>query len=186
MALETTPKDGNAQPQGVYLAKRKRKKTMPIWVVGVVAALAGILVGYWLRNASARAHSAAFEALATEREKRAGELTGEIDALRASVAAKADDASRSAATVAGLTAKLENEQKNMAEKVALLETAKKALSDQFQTLAGEILDQKSKSFSEGSQKEIGNLLGPLKTQIEDFRKKVEEAQTDSKTGVARL
>jgi DNA recombination protein RmuC len=159
---------------------------MPIWVVGVVAALAGILVGYWLRNASARAHSAAFEALATEREKRAGELTGEIDALRASVAAKADDASRSAATVAGLTAKLENEQKNMAEKVALLETAKKALSDQFQTLAGEILDQKSKSFSEGSQKEIGNLLGPLKTQIEDFRKKVEEAQTDSKTGVARL
>jgi DNA recombination protein RmuC len=88
--------------------------------------------------------------------------------------------------VAELNAKLENEQKNMAEKVALLETAKKALSDQFQTLAGEILDQKSKSFSEGSQKEIGNLLGPLKTQIEDFRKKVEEAQSDSKTGVARL
>src|SRR5208337_3946179 len=85
-----------------------------------------------------------------------------------------------------LNAKLENEQKNMAEKVALLETAKKALADQFQTLAGEILDQKSKSFSEGSQKEIGNLLGPLKTQIEDFRKKVEEAQSDSKTGVARL
>jgi DNA recombination protein RmuC len=159
---------------------------MPIWVVGVIAAVAGILVGYWLRNASARAQCATFEALAAEREKRAGELTGEIGALRSSVAAKADEASRSAARIAELNAKLENEQKNMAEKVALLEGAKKALADQFQALAGEILDQKSKTFSEGSQKEIGNLLGPLKTQIEDFRKKVEEAQTDSKTGVARL
>jgi DNA recombination protein RmuC len=159
---------------------------MPVWVVGAIAAVAGILVGYWLRSASAKAQCAGFAALAEEREKRAGQLAGEIDGLRASVAAKSDEASRSAATVAELNAKLENEQKNMAEKVALLETAKKALSDQFQTLAGEILDQKSKSFSEGSQKEIGNLLGPLKTQIEDFRKKVEEAQSDSKTGVARL
>jgi DNA recombination protein RmuC len=155
-------------------------------IVGLIAAVAGILVGYWLRSTSAKAQCATFEALAAEREKRAGELTAEIAALRASVAIKADEANRSAATIAELNAKLENEQKNMAEKVALLETAKKALSDQFQTLAGEILDQKSKTFSEGSQKEIGNLLGPLKTQIEDFRKKVEEAQTDSKTGVARL
>jgi DNA recombination protein RmuC len=168
------------------LAKRKREEKMPIWVVGVIAAVAGILVGYWLRSTSAKAQCSAFEALAAEREKRAGELTGEIAALRSSVAAKADEASRSAATIAELNAKLENEQKNMAEKVALLETAKKALADQFQALAGEILDQKSKTFSEGSQKEIGILLGPLKTQIEDFRKKVEEAQTDSKTGVARL
>ena len=49
-----------------------------------------------------------------------------------------------------------------------------------------MLDQKSKSFSEGSQKEIGSLLNPLKAQIEEFRKKVEEAQSDSKVGVARL
>jgi DNA recombination protein RmuC len=157
-----------------------------ILIAGLIAAVAGILMGYWLRSTSAKAQCATFEALAAEREKRAGELTAEIGALRTSIAAKADEASRSAATVAELNAKLENEQKNMAEKVALLETAKKALSDQFQTLAGEILDQKSKTFSEGSQKEIGNLLGPLKTQIEDFRKKVEEAQTDSKTGVAKL
>jgi DNA recombination protein RmuC len=159
---------------------------MPIWVVGVIAAVVGIIVGYWLRSTSAKAQCATFEALAAEREKRAGELTGEIGALRLSAAAKADEASRSAATIAELNAKLENEQKNMAEKVALLETAKKALADQFQSLAGEILDQKSKTFSEGSQKEIGNLLGPLKTQIEDFRKKVEEAQSDSKTGVTEL
>jgi DNA recombination protein RmuC len=159
---------------------------MPIWVVGAVVAVAGILVGYWLRNASAKAQSSAFEALAGEREKRAGQLTGEVEALRASVAAKTDEASRSAATIAELNAKLENEQKNMAEKVALLETAKKALADQFQALAGEILDKKSQAFSESSQTQLGTLLEPLKTQIKEFREKVEQTDLDSKTGVTEL
>lgn len=159
---------------------------MPVWVIGVVAAVAGILLGYWLRGASARAQSAALEALAAEREKRAGQLSGEIDALRASLAAKTDEAGRAAVTIAELNAGLENERKNMAEKVALLETAKKALADQFQTLAGEILDKKSQAFSESSQTQLGTLLEPLKTQIKEFREKVEQAQSDSKTGVAKL
>jgi DNA recombination protein RmuC len=152
---------------------------MPIWIAGVVAAVAGILVGFWLRGASAKVQSAAFEALATEREKTAA-------GLREELMGKSESERNLAARVSGLEAELRNERQNLAEKLALLETAKKALADHFQTLAAEVLDQKSKSFSEGSQKEIGNLLGPLKTQIEDFRKKVEEAQTDSKTGVAEL
>jgi len=151
----------------------------PIWVVGVLTAVAGFLLGYWLRGTSAKAQSAASVALATEREKAAATLRDELQA-------KADSERGLAARVSGLEAELRNERQNLAEKLALLESAKKALADQFQALAAEILDQKSKSFSEGSQKEIGNLLGPLKTQIEDFRKKVEEAQSDSKTGVAKL
>jgi len=81
---------------------------------------------------------------------------------------------------------LRNERQNMADKIALLESAKTTLSNQFQALAAEILDQKSKTFSEGSQKELGTLLEPLKTQIREFRDKVEQAQSDSKTGVAKL
>ncbi len=159
---------------------------MPIWVVGVAAAVAGILLGYWLRSASAKAQNAAFEALASEREKRAGQLSGEIDGLRASLASKTDEAGRAAATVAELNAKLENERQNLQEKLALLESAKKALADQFQVLAGEILDKKSQAFSESSQTQLGTLLEPLKTQIKEFREKVEQAQSDSKTGVAKL
>ncbi len=75
----------------------------------------------------------------------------------------------------------------MAEKIALLETAKTALANQFEALAGKILDEKSKTFADASQKDLlGILLSPLKTQIEDFRKKVEEAQKESHTGVTRL
>jgi DNA recombination protein RmuC len=85
-----------------------------------------------------------------------------------------------------LTAELEGERKSLAEKLALLDAAKQALANQFEALAGEILEKKSKSFSEGSKNELGTLLTPLRDQIKEFREKVEQAQSDSKTGVTRL
>lgn len=109
-----------------------------------------------------------------------------VDEARKEAREKSAAEREQAARVSTLEAELKNERQNLAEKLALLEEAKTALSNQFQTLATEILEKKSKSFSEGSQKEIGILLDPLKTQIDEFRKKVEEAQSESKTGVATL
>ncbi|HZB88063.1 MAG TPA: DNA recombination protein RmuC [Terracidiphilus sp.] len=129
---------------------------------------------------------AGFESLAIEREKTISTLSGEKEDLAQDLRARGEELNRAAGTIAELNAKLINEQKNIAEKVALLDEAKTTLADQFKTLAQDILAEKSKTFAEGSQKEIGTLLNPLRTQIEDFRKKVEEAQTDSKTGVTRL
>ncbi|HEY6490504.1 MAG: DNA recombination protein RmuC [Terracidiphilus sp.] len=129
---------------------------------------------------------AGFESLAAERERTIGRITAERDGMKGELHAAGDSARVQAARISKLEADLAHERQNMADKVALLEKAKQALADQFQTLATEILETKSKSFSEGSQKELGNLLNPLKTQIEDFRKKVEEAQSDSKTGVTKL
>jgi DNA recombination protein RmuC len=90
------------------------------------------------------------------------------------------------ARVKELETELKNERQNMQEKLALLETAKVTLANQFKALAGDILDEKKKSFSEDSQREIGSLLEPLKGQIKDFREKVEQAQSDSNTGVTTL
>ncbi len=129
---------------------------------------------------------AGFESLAAERDKTIARLLAECDQLRADLKAKGEEANQSANTIAELNTRIENEQKNMAEKLALLEAAKKTLADQFQALAGEILEQKSKTFSEVNKNELGSLLTPLREQINDFRKKVEEAQTDSKTGVTKL
>jgi len=135
---------------------------------------------------SESASRAGFESLAAERAAAVSQLNTDIAALRADIVSNASHKSVLTARVIQLEADLNNERKNFGEKVELLESAKKTLADQFQALASDILDQKSKSFSEGSQKELGNLLTPLRGQIEDFRKKVEEAQSDSKTGVTRL
>jgi DNA recombination protein RmuC len=113
-------------------------------------------------------------------------LSTERDALREELRAKMQAASEQAASAAKLEAELNNERQNLAEKLALLESSKQALANQFEALAADILDKKTKSFAEGSQKELGTLLTPLRDQINEFRKKVEEAQTDSKTGVTKL
>ena len=139
-----------------------------------------------MQSQSESASRAGFESLATERTAIIDRLNSEIAGLRSELASKAAHESSLNAQISQLEADLNNERKNLAEKVELLESAKKALSDQFQALASEILETKSRSFAEGSQKELGNLLAPLRSQIEDFRRKVEEAQTDSKTGVTRL
>jgi DNA recombination protein RmuC len=129
---------------------------------------------------------AGFESLAKERERTISQLAAERDGLRADLQTNGAVESRSAARIKELETELRNERQNLAEKLALLDSAKQALANQFEALAGKILDERSKSFAEGSQKEIGTLLTPLKTQIEEFRKKVEEAQSDSKTGVTKL
>ncbi len=190
---------------------------MQALIVGAVAAIAGILVGFWLRSASMKAERAlleqrnresadalnaarqsleqtqaesaaraGFESLAAEREKTIERIAAERDDVRQQLQAKGEVERDQAARVSELEAELRKEREGLAEKVALLEEAKQTLADKFQALANDILDQKSKSFSEGSQKELGTLLDPLKTQIKEFREKVEQAQSDSKTGVAKL
>lgn len=69
---------------------------------------------------------------------------------------------------------LDSERRQSSEKLALLVDAKEQLSNQFKTLANDILDEKTKKFTEQNQTSLGQLLDPLKTQIEQFRGKVEE------------
>ena len=151
--------------------------------------LTGELAGVRGELAQSQAESAAragFESLAAEREKTIKQLSVEREGMRQELQAKTDAENRFAARISQLEAELRSERQNLQEKLTLLETAKQALANQFEALAAEILEKKSKSFAEGSQKELGNLLTPLKTQIEEFRKKVEEAQTDSTKGVTKL
>jgi len=139
------------------------------------------------QESSARAK---FESLATERQKQIDQLTAERDETRATLAREQQEAASIARTQTGrireLEAMLAAEQKKTDEKIALLETAKQTLANQFNALAADILDQKSKTFAEGSQKEIGTLLTPLREQIKEFRERVEKVQTESTTGVTKL
>lgn len=49
------------------------------------------------------------------------------------------------------------------------------LTDQFRNLAGEILEDKSRRFTETNRENIEKILQPLNKDIEEFRKKVDEA-----------
>jgi DNA recombination protein RmuC len=69
---------------------------------------------------------------------------------------------------------LDAERTQAREKIAFINEAREQLSNQFKALASEILDDKSKKFTEQNQANIGQLLEPLKQQLTDFKAKVEE------------
>lgn len=75
---------------------------------------------------------------------------------------------------AELTIRLDAERNQAEEKLALLQAAKEELSNQFKTLANDILEDKAKRFTEQNQTNIGQILDPLRERINEFKAKVEE------------
>jgi DNA recombination protein RmuC len=157
----------------------------------------GLLAGWWLgKSAETRAVNtllagkdaelagktaelAASERRSKDLESRNTQQDGEIQGLRAEQRSTEMEKTRS-------EEQLKAAQQSLADERVSFAGLKKEMETTFTVLAGNILDQKTKSFSEGSQKELGTLLNPLRTQIDEFRKKVEQAQSDSNNGVTKL
>jgi DNA recombination protein RmuC len=78
------------------------------------------------------------------------------------------------ARVAELTMQLESERAQSGEKIELLNEARAELSNQFKSLANDILEEKSKRFTEQNQNNIEQILSPLKLKLQEFQSKVEE------------
>jgi DNA recombination protein RmuC len=95
-------------------------------------------------------------------------------ALLAALAGAAIGYLWSRAQVAALTMQLTQERNQSNEKLALLQSAREELTLQFKNLANDILEEKSKRFSEQNQQNLGQLLDPLKTKLQEFQGKVEQ------------
>jgi DNA recombination protein RmuC len=76
--------------------------------------------------------------------------------------------------IAELTTQLESERAQSGEKIALLNEAKTELTNQFKSLANDILEEKSKRFTEQNQVNIEQVLNPLKIKLQEFQSKVED------------
>lgn len=73
-----------------------------------------------------------------------------------------------------LESQLESERQTAAEKLKLLEDARDTLTQQFKLLANDILEEKSRRFTEQNQQSLGQLLDPLKQKLGDFQTRVEK------------
>jgi DNA recombination protein RmuC len=73
-----------------------------------------------------------------------------------------------------LQTRLEQERKHFAEQLALLQNAKADLVKEFENLANKIFDNKQQQFSASSKTLLDTTLDPLKSQLVEFRKKVED------------
>jgi len=73
-----------------------------------------------------------------------------------------------------LKTRLEQERKNFAEQLALLQNAKVELAKEFENIANKIFENKQQQFNLNSKSLLDNTLDPLKLQLAEFRKKVED------------
>ena len=76
--------------------------------------------------------------------------------------------------VTELTTQLSAERAQSQEKLALLLGAKDVLSDQFKSLANDIMEEKSKKFAEQNQTSLGQMLDPLRLRLQEFQGRVEK------------
>jgi DNA recombination protein RmuC len=81
------------------------------------------------------------------------------------------------ATLSQLQTQLEEQHKSMQDKVKLLQNNEETLKTQFKNLATEILDNNTKKFTEQNKESLGHILNPMKAQLTDFKKKVEDVHT---------
>jgi len=91
------------------------------------------------------------------------------------------------AKLSELETRLEDERSNSEEKLALLQEAREQLKMEFQNVANKIFEDKSQKFTEQNRENIEGVLKPMREQLLDFKKKVEDVyDKESKDRVSLL
>src|SRR4030067_3062840 len=124
------------------------------------------------------------ERISSAVEQAKGGSQDEIARLNERLTAAQEDVNRitnEREILAALRDQLTAEQQRLSTKVAELATTlesersrEEQLSNRFKALASEILEDKSKRFTEQNQTNINQLLAPLKVKITEFQDKVQE------------
>ncbi|MFC1740222.1 DNA recombination protein RmuC [Pseudomonadota bacterium] len=96
-------------------------------------------------------------------------LENEVDRLRSSLANARGECIR-------LSTQISEQQAQNEDKLQILNEAKSQLKDQFKVLANEILDEKSRKFTDQNQSNLTSLLDPVREQLRLFEKKFLEGQ----------
>lgn len=112
--------------------------------------------------------------LAQEREQDVQQLTSELRQLKANNDSLQSLNQTQSNEIAQLVTSLDAEKKQAEEKIALIQNAEKQLTEHFKNIASDILEDKSKRFTEQNQTNLDQLLSPLKDKLTEFKMKVEE------------
>ena len=110
----------------------------------------------------------------SERADRLPLLERDLATERAARAELEQSLGRAQSEIGILNARIQSEREQSAARLEELKSARGELTEQFKNLAAEILEDKSKRFTEQNQVSLGLLLDPLRTRITEFQAKVDE------------
>ena len=75
---------------------------------------------------------------------------------------------------ARLEADISNEQRNAAEKTALMQESELRLKNEFENLSNRIFEERGRALGQENRERMDSLLQPLREQLEAYRKRIEE------------
>ena len=105
-------------------------------------------------------HLVKLEKTVTEKEERIRELTDRLGDGKAALSK--------------LKTQLEEQSKNNEERLQEFNETKKRMKAEFENLANAILEEKTKRFSDQNISSLNDLLKPMREQLGDFRKRVDQ------------
>ena len=114
------------------------------------------------------------EKLSTANNTYINELKQSIKILEVDKKELQTQVNKDKATVSQLQTQLEEQNIAMQDKLQLLQNSEAKLKTEFENLANKIFDSNSKKFKEQSQESLGLILNPMKQQLSEFKKKVED------------
>jgi len=108
------------------------------------------------------------------KEKRMTEILKEVAEFKVVFETLQSNSTKDKELISVLQTQLTEQKNTMNERVNDLKENEEKLKEQFKNLANEILDTNSKKFSEQNTQNLSLILNPMKQQIQDFKKKVED------------
>ena len=155
---------------------------LSIVLVTLIAASLGVLVGFLLAKMKAQGKGEESQKLRIELDMERKnlerqnlefkDLNQQLIQEREKVINLSSVKSRLEADYRNLRERLDDQKKEVSE-------LQEKFSIEFKNLANDILEEKSKKFTDQNKMNIGELLNPLKEKIENFEKKVEQSSKDT-------
>ena len=157
--------------------------------VGILVALVATVVFFVVYNSSRKGWQqslAARESEAADLKVRNGVLDAQVKSCTARLAevqAQLDFSNREREKLnrekGDLQARNQMLSENMEVQKQEVQRVRQEMNNEFKVLANEILQEKSKSFSEMNHERLAEILNPLKERLEGFKKTVEETYNNA-------
>lgn len=140
----------------------------------IILLIAGIIVGVLLGYFAARSKQSALTSKLEEKEKGLTEKDNQLAAAKAETETERSKVMQLSNELSASKANYTNLEQRLAEQKGELEELQAKFTKEFENLAGKILEDKSRKFTEQNKENLDTILTPLKERIADFEKKVNE------------
>lgn len=144
----------------------------------IALTLIGIAAGFAIAWFASRSKQSRLEERNINLENQASALQSELEQQEQEFEIRLEKervrASEAEKQLAGLKSDYRNLKERLDEERAELQKMEEKFRNEFKNLANEILEEKSKKFTEQNRENLDRLLNPLGEKLEEFKKKVEE------------